>query len=109
MAVVGQDRPCIVELVSGRHGQDRRRRAAKMTNMLLLAEFPRWFRENIGVGATVHDLRHLFPEAAANLLPCRVKALVFNRVVKQGGDGLILLAAVFEYDAGRRRASGQCM
>jgi hypothetical protein len=33
-------------------------------------------------------------------LACRVKALVFNRVVKEGGDGLILVAAVFEDDAG---------
>ena len=71
-----------------------------MSNMRLLAGFPRWFGENIGVGATVHDLRHLIPEAAANLFACRVTALVFNRVVKEGGDGLILVAAVFEDDAG---------
>ena len=71
-----------------------------MSNMHSFAGFPRWFGENIGVGATVHDLRHLVPEAAADLLACRVKALVFNRVVKEGGDGLILVAAVFEDDAG---------
>ena len=71
-----------------------------MGNMRLLAGFPWWFGENVRVGATVHDLRHLFPEAAADLLACCVKTLVFNRVVKQGGDGLILVAAVFQYDAG---------
>ena len=71
-----------------------------MSNMRLLAGFPRRFGKNIGVGATVHDPRHLFPEAAPDLLARRVKALVFNGVVKQGGDGLILVAAVFEDDAG---------
>ncbi len=61
-----------------------------------------WLR--IRIGATVHDMRNAFPELLLDFTQARQTALIFNRVVKERGDGHLFVSAVFNHD---RRHSQQ--
>ena len=53
----------------------------------------------MGVGTSQHDLGHGLAELPADFLQYRHAALVFHRVVQQGGNGFILAAAIFQHEA----------
>ena len=65
-----------------------------------LALAPFRFRFDPRVRAVGDDRRHGIAEALPNFLEDRFAALVFDRIVEEGGDSLILVAAVLEDECG---------
>ena len=53
----------------------------------------------MGVGASQHGLGHGIAEPPPDLVQHRHPALVFDRVVQQGRNGFVLVAAIFQHDA----------
>lgn len=49
-------------------------------------------RDDLGVGALVHDVYDTFSESPPDLLPCHLASPVFDDVVQQGRDGRLLVA-----------------
>lgn len=59
----------------------------------------------VRVGAAINDLDYAVTESLTDTLPCFRAALIFHRVVQQGGDGFILVTAMLDH----RRAHGKKM
>ena len=60
----------------------------------------------MGVGTSQHGLGHGLAKPPSDLVQHRHPALVFDRVVQQGRNGLVLVAAIFQHDA--RHAQQVC-
>ena len=70
-----------------------------MIDVGLLAIAPRRLGPDVGVRAAQHGLGHRIAEPPPDLLQHGHPALVFDRVVQQGGNRFVLVAAIFQDDA----------
>ena len=61
---------------------------------------PRRLGQGVGVGATFDDFDHCGAESSGDLVARDLPALIFDGVVQQRGDGLILVAAVLHHQRG---------
>ena len=101
--VVAQHRPRVVQLVGHRHQQRVLADLAEVVDIALLAFEPRRLGHLVGVAALLDDARDVLAEVGADLLQRRRAALVFDRVVQQRGDGLVLGAPVVDHQARHRQ------
>jgi len=99
-AEVRKDGAGVVQLVGGGHAKDLRAGSAQMFEILHLPLEPGRLRVLVRVRAAVHDLDHLVAEAAADLLPCRISALILDGVVQESSDGFVLADAILQDEGG---------
>src|SRR6266540_6866995 len=95
-----------VDLVHERDAHDLRRCRREMLDVLLLARTPGRLRHDVGVAAARDDLRHVVAEAGADVDQALGPALVFDRVVEERRDRLLLAASVFQHERGNAEQMG---
>jgi hypothetical protein len=66
----------------------------------LLRRISGGFRAFKIIGAIRHDLRDGLAKAGADRFQLRQPALIFDRIMQQGGDRLVLVSPVLERDRG---------
>ena len=96
--VVGENGADVRELVRRRHQQAAPRRFGHVLQVGLLPDLPGLLRPRRRIRALFDDRRHRLAEVALNVHQPRLAAVVFRRVVQQGGDGGVLVAAVTKDD-----------
>jgi hypothetical protein len=99
-AEVGDGGAGVVELVGGGDQAHRSWGRAQVLEVRLLARAPGGLRRDVGVRARCHDVGDDGAEAAADGSEGLRAALVLDRVVEEGGDGLVFVAAVLEDEGG---------
>src|SRR5207302_10837241 len=73
---------------------------AKMGNICFFTPSPRRLRHNLGIGTTIHNRYNRIAEAAANLFTRSSATLVFDCIVQQGSNSLILVTTLLKNDTG---------
>src|SRR5207237_312586 len=96
----------VVQLVGGRDQQRGRVNLTYMREVVLFALTPRRFGLHCGIGAGAHNVGDSLAKPLSDFAHGSAMALVFERVVQQTGDCLILVTAVIEYEAGDREQMG---
>src|SRR6266511_2247614 len=104
--VVEEHRARVVNLVRERDAHDLRRCRREMLDVLLLARTPGRLRHDVGVAAARDDLRHVVAEAGADVDQALGPALVFDRVVEERRDRLLLAASGFQHERGNAEQMG---
>ena len=92
--IVCDDGADIIELVCGHHELHGGRRGQQVCEIALLAGFPRWLGQDVGVRTAIDDGSDPLSELAPDPFPCYWTALVFHRVMEQRRNGFIFIPAV---------------
>jgi hypothetical protein len=95
-SIVAENGARVVDLVSKDDRQSVRRSNWKVPEVLFLALPPGRLGNTISIRAAFHNARYPFAEAPADLLEHSLSALVFHRIMKQRGDGLVFVSALLK-------------
>src|SRR5437016_13809168 len=71
-----------------------------MRNVGLFASSPWWLWHNLSIGTAIDNRYNHLTEAVANLLTCRSATLVFDGIVQQGRNSLVLVATILKNNTG---------
>jgi hypothetical protein len=77
-----------------------------LSHVLLFPLFPWGFWNNLCFGAAINDSGHAVAKPPPDFLPRFRTALILHSVMQQSRDGLILVPAMFEHNAGNCQKMG---
>src|SRR5438067_11000782 len=73
---------------------------ANMGNISFFTSSPRRLRNNLGIGTTIYDRHDRIAKTAANLLTRSSATLVFDCIMQQGRNSLVLVAPLLKNNTG---------